>query len=151
MDIKQQLGDMVKDKFSKENLKPKTGKKKVLLGVIIVLLGALGLEASNSDFSLESLFSGNSLSDSKIERDEKGNVVTDSTGAMVTKVMRDKMGNITTDGSGKAENEYNCDDFSTQPEAQAFYEKAGGVKGDVNRLDGNKDGIACQDLPKGKK
>lgn len=145
MDIK----DTLKDKFSKENLKPKSGKKKVMLGVIVILLGALGLEASNSDFDLGSLFSGNSLSESKIERDVNGNIETDSTGKMVTKIMRDKQGNVTTDGSGKATDEYNCDDFSTQSEAQTFFDNAGGVSGDVNGLDGNKDGLACQSLPKG--
>jgi hypothetical protein len=50
----------------------------------------------------------------------------------------------------KYTNEYNCDDFATQPEAQAFFEKSGGVAGDTNRLDGNKDGQACESLPKGK-
>lgn len=50
---------------------------------------------------------------------------------------------------GKKSDEYNCDDFSTQPEAQAFFLKVGGTKNDVNRLDGNSDGVACQDLPKG--
>ena len=42
----------------------------------------------------------------------------------------------------------NCDDFKTQPEAQRFFENAGGVKGDTNRLDGDKNGVACQSLPK---
>jgi hypothetical protein len=65
-----------------------------------------------------------------------------------TKVMRNKLGDVVTDGSGKATDEYNCSDFATQPEAQAFFEKAGGVSKDTNRLDGNKDGVACQDLPK---
>ena len=50
---------------------------------------------------------------------------------------------------GKKADDYNCDDFSTQPEAQAFFEKVGGVGNDVNRLDGNKDGEACEALPKG--
>jgi hypothetical protein len=151
MDIKQELGDKLKEKFSAENLKPKTGKKKVLLGVIVVLLGALGLEASNNDFDLGSIFRGESVSDSKVMRDVNGNVRTDENGNIVTRVMRDKLGNITTDGSGKGTDEYNCADFSTQVEAQGFYEKAGGVKSDTNGLDGNKDGVACQDLPKGKK
>ncbi len=148
MDIKEQIGDTIKDKFNKENLKPKTGKKKILLGVIVVLLGALGFELSNNDFDLGSIFSGNSVSDSKIERDADGNVMRDSGGNIVTKILRDKAGNITTDGTGKATDEYNCADFSTQAEAQAFFIKAGGVSNDTNRLDGNKDGVACQDLPK---
>lgn len=148
MDIKNEIGNVIKEKLNTENLKPKTGKKKVLLGVIVVLLGALGLEMSNNDFDLGSILSGNSLKDSKIERDINGNVTRDSSGNVVTKIMRDKLGNITTDGSGKATDEYNCADFSTQGEAQAFFVKAGGISQDTNRLDGNKDGVACQDLPK---
>jgi hypothetical protein len=50
---------------------------------------------------------------------------------------------------GKAANEYNCSDFSTQAEAQRFFDRVGGAKNDVNRLDGNGDGIACQSLPAG--
>lgn len=38
-----------------------------------------------------------------------------------------------------------CGDFSTQSEAQAFYEAAGA--GDPHRLDGNDDGVACESLP----
>ena len=37
-----------------------------------------------------------------------------------------------------------CRDFSTWEEAQAFYEAAG--PGDPHRLDGDKDGIACEGL-----
>lgn len=148
MDIKEQIGNVIKDKLNKENLKPKTGKKKIIIGVIVILLGALGLEISNNDFNLGSILSGTSVSDSKIERDVNGNVLRDSTGDIVTKTMRDKAGNITTDGTGKATDEYNCADFSTQVEAQTFFDNAGGVSNDTNRLDGNKDGVACQDLPK---
>lgn len=50
----------------------------------------------------------------------------------------------------KATNDYNCSDFKTQTEAQAFFEKSGGISNDTNRLDGNKDGVACQSLPKGR-
>ena len=126
---------------------------KGLLGiVIVVLLGALGLEVGNSDFDLGSLMSGNSVSDSKIIRDEHGNAVQDSTGKYVTQLLRDKAGNVVPAGTAGAKytNEYNCDDFTSQPEAQAFFEKSGGVQGDTNRLDGNKDGQACESLPKGK-
>lgn len=103
---------------------------KSILGIIIVLLlGALGLEATNNDFDLGKLLSGDSLSEAKVMRDVKGNVVTD--------------------GTGKATDEYNCADFTTQPDAQAFFDKAGGVEGDTNNLDGDNNGVACQDLPKG--
>lgn len=148
MDIK----ELVKEKLNSENLKPKTGKKKVLLGVIVLLFGALGLTVSNNDFSLESLFSGNSISDSKIQTDSEGNLQTNTAGDFITKLMRDKLGNVVPDGTAGAKytNEYNCDDFATQPDAQAFFEKAGGVNGDTNRLDGDKNGVACQSLPKEK-
>ncbi len=101
---------------------------KGILGVIIVLLlGALGLEATNNDFDLGKLLSGESLSESK--------------------VMRDMQGNVVTDGSGKATDEYNCEDFATQSEAQTFFDNAGGVAGDTNNLDGDSDGVACESLP----
>ncbi len=148
MDIKDQLNNLAKEKLSSENLKPKTGKKKVLLGVLVLLLGALGLELGGKDFDLGSILDGNSVSDSAIMRDANGNLVKDANGNLVTKVMRNKAGDVVTDGTGKATDEYNCSDFSTQPEAQNFFEKAGGVSNDTNRLDGNKDGVACQDLPK---
>ena len=38
-----------------------------------------------------------------------------------------------------------CGEFSSQSEAQAFYEAAGG--GDPHRLDGDNDGVACESLP----
>jgi hypothetical protein len=40
--------------------------------------------------------------------------------------------------------DYNCSDFSTQPQAQAFL-----LPGDPYRLDGDGDGVACEDLPGG--
>ena len=38
---------------------------------------------------------------------------------------------------------YNCEDFSTQAAAQAFF---GGLGDDVNRLDADNDGVACEAL-----
>ncbi|EKD53204.1 MAG: beta-lactamase protein [uncultured bacterium] len=112
--------------------------KPILIGVIAILAAAFGLESTNNDFDLGKLLKGESLEESKVARDESGNV------------LFDKLGNVTTDKTlGKKSNDYNCDDFSTQPEAQAFFLKVGGTKNDVNRLDGNNDGVACQDLPKG--
>lgn len=108
--------------------------------VIITLLAALGLEVSQKDWDLGKLWQTKSFQESQVSRDSKGNV------------LFDKLGNITTDSSkGKKADDYNCSDFSTQPEAQAFFEKVGGTKNDVNRLDGNKDGEACESLPKGNK
>ena len=102
-----------------------------MFGLIALLLVGLGLEASNTDYDLGKAWQTGSLSESKVLRDKEGNIVTDP-------------------GVGKMANEYNCDDFTTQAEAQRFFERVGGAGNDVNRLDGNSDGIACQSLPAGK-
>jgi hypothetical protein len=125
--------------------------KPILVVILAILAGAFGLTATNNDWNLNSILSGSSVKDAKIQTDQQGNLKQDAAGNFITRVMRDKAGNIVPTGQsgGKYTDEYNCSDFATQPEAQAFYDKAGGVKGDVNRLDANKDGIPCQDLPKG--
>ena len=41
-----------------------------------------------------------------------------------------------------------CSDFRTQAEAQAFFEAAGGPEKDPHRLDSDRDGIACESLPR---
>jgi len=40
-----------------------------------------------------------------------------------------------------------CSDFSTQKEAQAFFELSGGPARDPHKLDQDKDGVACEALP----
>ena len=69
----------------------------------------------------------------------------------MTSIWRDQNGDVVAEGTvgAKGEDQYNCDDFATQPEAQVFFDNAGGVANDINRLDGNKDGVACQSLPAG--
>ncbi len=101
--------------------------KGVLALAIIALLSALGLEVGKTDFDLGKLLSGSSLSESKVMRDKEGNVVTEG---------------------GKYTDEYNCEDFTTQLEAQKFFDNAGGPSQDTNRLDGDNDGEACEALPK---
>ena len=101
--------------------------KPVLMGVIAILLAAFGLEASNNDWDLGKLLSGSSPADAKVMRDIDGNVV---------------------ESGGKYTDEYNCDDFKTQEQAQKFFNNAGGPSEDVNRLDGDNDGLACETLPK---
>jgi hypothetical protein len=122
-----------------------------MIGIGVVLLVALGFEMANTDVDLNSVMSGESVSDSVIERDVDGNLNTSADGGFQTRVLRDKEGNVVAEGAAGAKytDQYNCDDFATQPEAQTFYKNAGGVDGDVNRLDGNKDGVACQALPAG--
>jgi len=124
--------------------------KPILIALLTILAGAFGLELSNNDWDLGSILKGSSPSDAKILRDKNGNIRRDANGQIVTRVMRDKNGNVVPDGTAGAKytDEYNCTDFATQPAAQGFFDKAGGVGHDTNRLDGDKDGIACEDLPK---
>ncbi len=122
-----------------------------MLGIGAVLLIALGLEVANTDVDMGTLMETGSVSDSLVERDEEGDLQLGADGGLMTRVLRDMDGNIVevgTDGA-KYTDEYNCDDFDTQIQAQRFFENAGGVEADVNRLDGNKDGVACQALPTG--
>lgn len=123
----------------------------IMIGVIVALLVAFGLEVGNTDVDLGSVVEGNSISESVIERDAEGNLEVAEDGGLLTRVLRDRQGNVVPEGTegAKYTDEYNCDDFETQPEAQLFFENMGGVDFDVNRLDGNKDGVACQSLPKG--
>lgn len=112
--------------------------KYILFAVGAILIGALGLETTNNDWDLGKILSGTPVNESKVQRDESGNI------------LFDRDGNIVTDSSrGKKADEYNCDDFETQPRAQAFFEKVGGTKNDLNNLDGDDDGEACESLPKG--
>lgn len=118
----------------------------ILVIAFITLLAAFGLEAFQNDWDLGKLWETKSFDQSKVGRDESGNIKLDQAG----NILFDKMGNTTTDkATGKKADEYNCDDFSTQSEAQVFFNKVGGVGNDVNRLDGDKDGEACESLPKG--
>jgi len=104
--------------------------KPVLMAVLAILAAAFGLESCNNDWDLGKLLSGSTPTEAKVMRDKEGNVVT---------------------SGGKYTDEYNCDDFSTQNEAQRFFVKAGGPNKDVNGLDGDNDGTACQALPEEKK
>jgi len=40
-----------------------------------------------------------------------------------------------------------CKHFATWPEAQDFFEAAGGPARDPHKLDSDKDGIVCETLP----
>jgi hypothetical protein len=44
-------------------------------------------------------------------------------------------------------NAYDCSDFRTHAQAQADYNACGGLWNDVNRLDRDRDGQACERLP----
>ena len=96
---------------------------------IIALLAALGLEVTENDWDLGKAIETGSMSKAKIQRDDGGNLII---GAMCNP-------DDTFD--------YNCDDFSTQEEAQSVYDKCSKNGFDVHGLDRNGDGVACQNLP----
>ena len=53
-------------------------------------------------------------------------------------------------GPSGADGTYNCEDFDTQEQAQAYYEGQGGLNGpDPADLDDDLDGVACETLPAG--
>lgn len=123
----------------KQQLVPDTWEKKIFLGLFGLMGAALGMELSNYDLDLGKLIeTKGDTKASKVLRDKAGNVVTEE---------QIKSGAVAKENV-KYTDEYNCDDFKTQDEAQTFYNNAGGVQHDTNRLDGNKDGVACQALPK---
>ncbi|MEN9852104.1 MAG: hypothetical protein RI996_47 [Candidatus Parcubacteria bacterium] len=107
---------------------------KAVLGVTLaLLLGAFGMEATNTDFDVQKLAETRSFSASKIERDP-------ATGNL-----------INVDAFCNAqEADYNCSDFNTQSEAQSVYDrcKTLGKNMDMYGLDGNKNGKVCEALPK---
>ena len=100
-----------------------------MIGIGVVLLVALGLEASNTDVDLGRLVETGSLSDSMIKRDENGKALY---------------------GATCEENVYNCSNFKTQPEAQEVYDTCTSAENrDRHGLDKDGNGLACQSLPAG--
>lgn len=110
-----------------------TAAKAVLIATIAVLLAAFGMEATNHDYDMKKVIETHSLSKARIERDPTtGNIV--NVDAFCNAEERD----------------YNCADFKTQSEAQGVYDRCKGLgkNMDVYGLDGDKDGLVCESLPK---
>ena len=121
------------------------GKAKAVLIVLFILLAiALGLEGFDYDADLAKLWETKSYSEARVEtvKDADGNTI-----RLITGVCNSK------------EFDLNCSSFSTQGEAQAKYQECVDTlskdnpdvdvaKLDVYRLDGDKDGIVCEALPK---
>ena len=100
-----------------------------MIGIGVVLLVALGLEASNTDVDLGRLVETGSLSESMIKRDENGKALY---------------------GATCEENVYNCSNFKTQPEAQEVYDTCTSAENrDRHGLDKDGNGLACQSLSAG--
>ncbi len=104
------------------------GKARIwLVGIFIVLIAALGLEVSNTDFDLKKLIETRSLNESKIEKNESGNWLIDD-----ERCQKESL---------------NCDNFEYQEDAQEMFEYCGGPENDIHRLDGDNDGLVCEALP----
>lgn len=103
----------------------KTAVKATLIGSLAILLGGFGLEATNNDWNLSEVAKGKTMQEAKIKRDSSGNFLLESC----------------------QDNLYNCSNFKTQKEAQEVFDKCGGTGADVNKLDGDHDGRACESLP----
>lgn len=100
-----------------------------MIGIGVVLLVALGLEATSTDVDLGKLVETGSLSESMIKRDENGKALY---------------------GATCEENVYNCSNFKTQPEAQEVYDTCTSADNrDRHGLDKDGNGQACQSLPAG--
>ena len=98
----------------------------IMIGTLVVLFAALGLEVSETDFDLGKMIETGSISESRIQRTDDGNLI---------------MGSMCGDAV------YNCDDFRSQEEAQEVFEYCKfGDGNDPHRLDGDKDGVACEAL-----
>ena len=52
-----------------------------------------------------------------------------------------------TERSYEDSGDYDCSDFSTQDEAQEFFESEGGPDEDYHNIDRDGDGVACESLP----
>lgn len=115
-------------------------KAKVALWIILILLvGAFGVEYFEYDVDLGKLWETGSVSESRVEHKNGMKIF----------------------GEGCSSNNLNCDDFKTQGEAQAKYDTCGekiaadnkttkeNIRNiDVYGLDRDKDGIVCEALPK---
>lgn len=98
-----------------------------MLGVGLVLLATLGMEVANTDYDLGKAWETGSMEEAKIDRTEDGNLIM---GAMCDRPS------------------YNCNDFTTQEDAQETFESCGFSQNDVHGLDRDGDGVACESLPK---
>lgn len=112
-----------------------TWAKVAIAGMIALLMVAFGMEVKQTDYDVAKLIQTRSFAASQIQRDANGNLDPASVDAFCNADQKD----------------YNCPDFKNQPEAQQVYDrcKTLGKNMDVYHLDGDKDGMVCEALPKG--
>ena len=105
---------------------------KIVLSTILGILGiAGGMEIAEKDYDMGKLIETKSFEESKIEKTDDGHWKINDKECQKEAI--------------------NCDNFDTQEEAQKMFEYCGGTVDDVFSLDRDKDGKACEALPKKKK
>ena len=116
------------------------------IGLGIVLLAAIGIQTFDYDLDLGSLWAGKSIAESRVQQTKDG-----------VKLMGSCV-----KAQGTTKDDLNCSNFQTQEAAQAKYDicasqiasyntglDAAKVKSlDIYGLDGNKNGIVCEALPR---
>jgi hypothetical protein len=116
------------------------------VGLGIVLLAAIGVQTMDYDLDLGSLWAGKSIQESRVQQKDGVKLM----GSCVA-------------ASAKNKADLDCSNFKTQSEAQAKYDqcadqiasnnksldKAKIMSLDIYGLDGNKNGIVCESLPRG--
>lgn len=100
-----------------------------ILGLMAVLLVALGMEVSDNDFDVQKLIETGSFSESKVNVTENGHWLINEC---------------------QSKTNFNCDNFKYQDEAQELFNACGGVENDIHGLDRDKDGIVCESNKKRK-
>ncbi len=100
-----------------------------ILGLIAVLLVAVGMEVGDTDFDVQKLIETGSFSESRVKVTENGHW-------------------LINECQSKAN--FNCDNFKYQEEAQELFDACGGVENDIHGLDRDKDGIVCESNKKRK-
>ena len=116
------------------------------VGLGIVLLAAIGIQTFDYDLDLGLLWAGNSIAESRVQQTKDG-----------VKLMGSCV-----KAAGTTKDDLNCSNFATQEAAQAKYDTcadqiasynsgldAAKVKSlDIYGLDGNKNGVVCEALPR---
>ncbi len=116
------------------------------IGLGIVLLAAIGIQTFDYDLDLGSLWAGKSIADSRVQQTKDGI----------------KLMGSCVKAQGNTKDDLNCSNFKTQEEAQAKYDMCADqiasynsgldtakVKSlDIYGLDGNKNGVVCESLPR---
>lgn len=99
------------------------------LGLMAVLLVAMGMEIGDTDFDIQKLIETGSFTESRVKVTENGTWLINEC---------------------KKKSNFNCDNFKYQDEAQELFESCGGLGNDIHGLDRDKDGIVCESNKKRK-